>query len=382
MKSYPHMRFERHWHIESEVQYQLGQCSAMISSICEIPLRPEVYGTLNTVSLIKGAQATTAIEGNTLTEHEIERVHQGETLAPSKEYQEIEVRNILAAMNGILSETLQGADALVAPRLIKNFHILVGKDLGEHFDAIPGHFRTDERFVGPYKCPGPRDVEELVVRLCEWLKGEFGYSAGNQKFRDAVVEAIVCHVYLEWIHPFGDGNGRTGRLLEFYILLRAGLPDIASHVLSSFYNETRPEYYRQLDHAHNEQDLTSFLSYAIQGLRDGLQAILAQVQGSQFETAWKSYIYEQFAERRYRKVVFKRRRTLALDLPRNSVLTLSQIPLVTPEIAKNYGGLAERTVRRDLDSLIEMGLVRRVEGGYLANTDTLRKHMAKRAVGD
>jgi len=41
------------------------------------------------------------------------------------------------------------------------------------------------------------------------------------------------------IHPFGDSNGRTARLIEFYILLRAGLPDMVSHILSNHYNDTR-----------------------------------------------------------------------------------------------------------------------------------------------
>jgi Fic family protein len=75
---------------------------------------------------------------------------------------------------------------------------------------------------------------------------------------------------MEFIHPFGDGNGRTGRLIEFYILLRSGAPIITSHILSNFYNETRPEYYRQFENARKKKDLTEFLQYAVLGYRDGL----------------------------------------------------------------------------------------------------------------
>ncbi|NOY75701.1 MAG: hypothetical protein GXP32_07900 [Kiritimatiellaeota bacterium] len=32
----------------------------------------------------------------------------------------------------------------------------------------------------------------------------------------------LAHVYIAWIHPFGDGNGKTARLMEFYLLLRSG----------------------------------------------------------------------------------------------------------------------------------------------------------------
>jgi len=134
MDKYPHIQFKKHWQIRSSCAYQLGECSALIQALSNIPLKPGYRKRLLLVSLIKGAQATTAIEGNTLTETEIEQLQEGWKLPASREYQ-----------------------------------------------------------------------------------------------------AIVTHVYLKWIHPFGDGNGRTGRLLEFYILLRAGLPNIVSHVLSNFY---------------------------------------------------------------------------------------------------------------------------------------------------
>ena len=146
---------------------------------------------------------------------------------------------------------------------------MIGRDLGEHFEAIPGRFAERPRFVLTYRAPDHQDVVELVQRLCVWLADEFHFPDGTQSFSDAVVQAIVTHVYIEWIHPFSDGNGRTGRLVEFYLLLRAGNPDIASHILSNFYNETRGEYYRQLDRAGKTGDLSAFIAYAVQGLRDG-----------------------------------------------------------------------------------------------------------------
>src|SRR5690606_18248615 len=128
--------------------------------------------------------------------------------------------------------------------------------------------------VGTYRCPDASDVEGLVESLCGWLLKEFRFDRGNQTFADIVIQAIVSHVYLEWIHPFSDGNGRTGRLLEFYILLRGGNPDIASHILSNHYNETRSEYYRQLDNATKKRNLAEFIEYALQGFRDGLMETL------------------------------------------------------------------------------------------------------------
>ncbi len=354
----------------------------MVDAICQMPLQPEHRERLLHVSLVKGARATTAIEGNTLTVAEVEKVSEGESLAPSKKYQEREVRNILDAMNKILTAVaVDGQSNLISPELIKRLHEGVGKELGEHFDAIPGRFRADERVVGPYKCPRGEDVEELVKRLCDWLPKEFDFTTNEQTFAQAVVQAIVTHVYLEWIHPFGDGNGRTGRLLEFYILLRGGNPDIASHILSNHYNETRPEYYRQLDQASKTRDLSAFLKYAIQGYYDGLKAVLRALSENSIETAWRYLVHARFAERPYhKKTVFKRRRRLALALPPDRALTPDEMMMLTPELAREYAPLSLRTLLRDLAELREMEIVIEQDGKILANLGLLVPHMARRRV--
>lgn len=380
MNSYAHILFRRHWTVSEKARYELGQADAIIQGICGTPIRPEYHAKLLQVSLVKGARATTAIEGNTLSEDEVELVAQGESLAPSKEYQEIEVRNVLDAMNELLLEvTGAGQGQLVTPELTRRFHGLIGKDLGEHFDAIPGRFREDARIVGSYRCPRHEDVPELMSRLCKWLQQEFQFSTGEQIFADAVIQAIVTHVYVEWIHPFGDGNGRTGRLLEFYILLRAGNPDIASHILSNFYNETRPEYYRQIDKANSTRDLSAFIDYAVEGLRDGLLATLRTIQASQFDTTWRSFVYDKFAERPYtKKTVFKRRRELMLAFPLGRALRAKEAAIVTADLARVYAKLSERTILRDLEMLTEMELLLREGEQYTANMGSLRLLMARR----
>jgi Fic family protein len=383
-RTYPHLLFRRHWEVSPKAQYELGQCHAIVQAICETPIRPEYHARLLRVSLIKGAQATTAIEGNTLSEEEIGRIVDGESLAPSKEYQEIEVRNILEAMNELLREVADDSRAeLITPTLIRRFHQLIGKDLGDHLDAVPGQFRTDARRVGNYRCPDHEDVAELVGLLSDWLKEQFRYGKGAQTYAEAVIQAIVTHVYIEWIHPFGDGNGRTGRLLEFYVLLRAGVPDVASHILSNFYNQTRPEYYRQIERATQARDLSEFISYAVEGLRDGLLATLRTIQESQFETAWRGFVHDKFAERTYTKrTVFKRRRELMLAVPLGSAVTLEDLAILTPTLARTYAKYTERTLRRDVDILIEMDLLREAKDGYVANSRILRLQMARRLQHD
>jgi len=376
---YPHIRFARHWTVTPKATYELGQCDAIVQAISGTPILPEYQALLLNLSLTKGAQATTAIEGNTLTDDEVQQVAAGESLPPSKEYQEKEVKNILDAFNAILALAVgEGIDHRITPELLLSYHRMIGKELGDHFDAIPGQFRTDARTVGPYRCPDHEDVPQLVDLLSEWLPREFHFGS-SQTFAEAVIQAVVTHVYVEWIHPFADGNGRTGRLVEFYILLRAGNPDIASHILSNFYNDTRPEYYRQLQNAYAKQDLTDFVEYAVQGFRDGLLSTLSTIQASQFELTWIKLIYDRFAEKRVvKRTVFNRRRHLALAFPRNRTLKLEEVDLISPEVARAYANLSERTVRRDLEELEKMGIVLATEGGFAANVGLLKRDVPQR----
>jgi Fic family protein len=381
-REYPHLMFRRHWDLSAKSLHLLGQCEAYVKAINNTPILPHHYGQLMNVALMKGAQATTAIEGNTLSDEEVQKIMDKQKLPPSKEYQAIEVGNILTAFNELLTEIVNtNVDHFISIELLLRFHKLVGQNLGEHFSAIPGQLRNSDVVVGRYRCPDYRDVPVLLEQLCQWLRIEFKYGQTEQSFSEVVIQAIVTHVYIEWIHPFGDGNGRTGRLVEFYILLRGGNPDISSHILSNYYNLTRTAYYRQIEKATESKNLTEFIEYALLGFRDGLVQTLDIIQKSQFQNTWQKLIYDKFDAIRQgsREDVFRRQRTLALEIPFDKEFTISQVSSLSVPLAKQYAAtVTEKTIQRDVEKLIELELVRKSANGYIANTDILRSMIAKR----
>ena len=381
MDTHKHISFRKKWDIDVDCAYMLGECEAYIRALRDMPLKPQYRDKLLSVSLIKGARATTAIEGNTLSEAEIQKIEEGWSPPPSKEYLKIEVKNILDSFNTLLKEiVIDGNSNTISPELICSFHKMIAKDLGQYMDAIPGRFRDDNRVVGQYRTPDYKYVPQLMNDMCNWLQKEFHYTDG-QIFYISVIEAIVAHVYVEWIHPFGDGNGRTGRLLEFYILLRAGLPSIVSHILSNFYNETRPEYYRQLNNASKEHNLTSFIKYAVKGFRDGLKENLEVIQNNQFEIFWHNHIYESFAHLKYTKrEAFKRKRELMLQFPIGRDVSIDEIQLLTPSIAQKYATVKKPTILRDLKELQKLNLLLKTGRKYTANTRSLRALMPSRKI--
>ncbi|WP_424947267.1 Fic family protein [Candidatus Spongiihabitans sp.] len=358
--SFEHLMFKRHWDLSEETIYKLGRCKALVDCIADVPLSPEVKRELKLVSLRKGIQATTAIEGNTLSEEDIEKIMAGEHLSESKAYQEQEVKNITDAMNEIVGQ-IHNLPEIITPEFLQDYHRLVGKGLSAPFGAVPGQFAQSQRVVGSYRCPPPGrkpdQVEGLVKRMCDWLQKEFKFVSGKQSFMDGIVQAIVTHVYIELIHPFDDGNGRTGRLIEFYLLLRAGVPDICAHILSNHYNTTRPEYYNHLKKCQEERNLTSFIDYAVTGFFDGIKEVWDEVAIELLEKAWRGHVYDKFAKIKWSKPSFKRRRRLLLEMSLFESYNIEDIPYISPKISREYARVSLTTLHRDIKSLIDAKLL-------------------------
>ena len=159
--SYPHIDFPETINYSKRTAINLGQCETAIKVMAKLPIQPQYRDKLLRISLIKGAQATTAIEGNTLSEDEIKEIIEGKSLPASKEYQEIEVKNVLEAYNGYLHEVLVSKTwHLITPQLLRDFHSKIGKNLGEHFEALPGQFRKNNVFISTYRPPDYNYVED------------------------------------------------------------------------------------------------------------------------------------------------------------------------------------------------------------------------------
>ena len=364
--------FRRQWGISPRTRYQLGECDALVAAIRSTPILPEEQQRLLDTALARGARATTAIRGNPLQPDEVSEVL-GSARPPSGEHPlAAEVRNAAATAYRLLNEAATGDPAAVDAAFLRKVHRGIGDGLGEHFEATPGHFRSGQAATGQ---PAPRagEVPELVDGLFAWLDREFPETRAEGDFGSAVVRAVVTHVYLLWIHPFDDGNGRAARMLESWILMSAGAPAIASQILTCFYHETHAEYLRHLELAARDRSPTPFIAYATAGLRDGLSEALGEVQRAHFRSAWRGFVFDTFDGQPHRKrTVFLRRRDLMLAFPLEGTCEIDQVAALDTSIAHRYGELSERTLRRDLAFLVRIGLLTEREDGFSANTGALR----------
>ena len=347
----------------------LGDACSKCEYIAGIPLLPETAERLHRIYLERGARATTAIEGNTLSEEEVAKLARGELdLPPSREYLGIEVRNILDACNDMLADLSNGIALKLDADRVKALNDQVLRDLKMDDDAVAGEIRSREVGVARYKGAPAKDCEYLLARLCQWLN-EMNFELGHSRLATPIVKAIVSHLYLAWVHPFSDGNGRTARLVECQILLSSGVPSPAAHLLSNHYNDTRSEYYRQLDRSSRvPSGPVEFLTYALQGLVDGLSAQVERVKGQIWRDIWTNYVHAQFAGRD--GVADARRRHLALDLSEyDSPVLRRDIRTLTPRLAEAYLNRTSKTITRDINSLKDLGLIRQTGEGITTNKE-------------
>ena len=189
------------------------------------------------------------------------------------------------------------------------------------------------------------------------------------QFALTLAKAVYAHLYIAWIHPFGDGNGRTARLLEFLILARCGtVPIPAAHLLSDHYNLTRDRYYDELTLSSKPgQSSLGFLAYAIEGFIDGIRATIGMVRAQQLAVAWVNYVHERFASQPNTNAS-ARQRSLVLAMPMGAPVKRDDLEGLTPKLAKLYAATGPRVLSRDLNALKKLGLMRQGQARPLLRT--------------
>lgn len=355
----------------NEFDYKLWMLLGEVQSKCEhiagVPLKPEAAEELHRVYLFKGASATTAIEGNTLSEEEARAyVEKRLELPPSKKYLGKEIENIVDAFNFIVQQVKEGMAGRIKIEDINRFNQLTLKELDLPEGVIPGKIRKYAVQVGNYRGAPAEDCQYLLQKTCDWLNQK-GFSLGEgHEIASGILKAIVAPLYIAWIHPYGDGNGRTARLLELQILLDAGVPSPAAHLPSNHYNLTRTDYYRQLAQSSRTADIIPFIRYALQGFLDGLVSQLATIRGQALDVAWENYVYDFFKGKS--GAARERRSQLVLDLSKQfKPVPLPELRYISPRVAELYSRKSQKVIYNDVKELISEGLIVQGDKGIEAN---------------
>ena len=227
------------------------------------PLPSAVVTELKQLFDVRFTYNSNAIEGNTLTQSETQLVlERGITVGGKTLREHLEVVGHRDAIDYV--ESLAQKDIRIGEWEIRQIHSLLFSVIDR---AEAGRYRQlDVKAAGTeYAYPPHYLLPELMVGFVEWLNSD---TAQQLHPIDYAAEA---HCRFVGIHPFRDGNGRTGRLLMNLLLLRLGYPVVVIR------NEQRADYIESLVQAQQQDNLVAFQRLMLEAVQESLVEVLRVV---------------------------------------------------------------------------------------------------------
>jgi Fic family protein len=270
------MAYEPHFTISPRLLSLVEAVAALRERIQQATVEVAWIPALQKDTRARNVHASTAIEGNPLTLEEVRALEEGQVLAAPRARPQREVLNYFAGLRYVEkradTEHIRHEDVF-------ELHSILAEGVMDQGEA--GRYRTMAVRVGQYVPPGPQEVSGLMFELLEW------WNTAAALLSPVLSSAIVHHRF-ESIHPFADGNGRTGRTLALWELYRRGFDTHHIFSVDEYYWEDRPRYYAALDAVRRQgDDLTGWLEYCAEGLQVTLERVWLRIQTVSLDTPEK-----------------------------------------------------------------------------------------------
>ena len=301
----------------------------LVSEITEVITKLEILSfnidlKLRKASKIKTITGTLQIEGNTLTEEKVTAILEGKRVLGS--LKEItEVKGAIALYENIDKFDYQNLDDLLKA------HKILMQDLLKE----AGSFRNSNVGVGNLNeivhiAPPAKQIPKLMQNLFDWLKVDI----------HPLIKSSVFHYEFEFIHPFVDGNGRTGRFWQTLILYNwkkvfLNIP------IESIVRDTQEKYYKAIEKSSEIADSYPFIEYMLESILTICKETLQNVPINDLKNDPKKRVNKIFEL-----------------IKKNKFITIK-------ELSHNLN-VSEKTIKRDLDKLKKENILKRIgkKGGY------------------
>ena len=261
------MAYEPHFTISPRLLSLVESVAALRERIQSATVELSWVPALQKDTRTRNVHASTAIEGNPLTLEQVRALEEGRELVASDQRSQREVLNYFAGLRYIEKNANKKR---IRHNEVFELHRLLADEVMDQGQA--GRYRTVVVRVGDYVPPRPSDVSGLMFELLEWWGNESSHLS-------PVLSSAILHYRFEAIHPFADGNGRTGRALALWELYRRGFDTHHIFSVDEYYWEDRPRYYAALTAVRREgEDLSGWLEYCAEGLRQTLERVWLRVQ--------------------------------------------------------------------------------------------------------
>src|SRR3990167_1178935 len=342
--------------ITNSILKNVGVIDASREVIINAPLIPAWEAKFKKEAIERTVHHGTHLEGNRLTDEEVKDVLDGkEILARDRDIQEIiNYRNVLKFIDEIALQmasaknyflTLEG---LLEMHRITTDRILPPESCGK-FRLSQVVIRNAQTGQISYMPPPAAEVPFLVEDLINWINDE------ETKQMHPVIKAGIIHYEISRIHPFLDGNGRTGRATATLIMFLDNYDIRKFFSLEEYFDENPMDYYLTLQAVSNqlvldthERDITPWLEYFVEGVAVEMNRIKERVQRISVDAKIKDKLGEQ--------LMLNERQMMIMEyLHRHKGMSNKDFRKVFPDFSDD-------TVLRELKFLRKKGLVKKAGG--------------------
>ncbi len=202
--------------------------------------------------LFSEIEGTLSIENVPTTQKKIRDIYKSEKITDDNDRI---VRNMLKAVEFIINEKPE----FNKENLFKLYSILSYDSLPQEKRIKPGmYYRDDEVYIDVFSGASPKIIDECMDSLFA-----FANNRENVEKYDVLLP-FICHYYILYVHPYFDYNGRTARMVSFWLNYINKIV-LAPYFMSEAINENKKEYYNALTNTRlTNNDLTYFLGYILE----------------------------------------------------------------------------------------------------------------------
>lgn len=220
---------------------------------------PDVSFFLSTY-IQKEAALSSNIEGTKATMHDAIRA----AVSPSDSIPD-DVENIFSYIEAVKYGFGQVKDSPMTLRVIRELHRRLMANTREGKGKTPGEFRKTQNWIGgtrpdsaDFVPPPPRELNKALADIERFLNLPQPYSP--------LIKVALLHAQFETIHPFLDGNGRTGRLLIALQLHHDRMLEYPVLYLSEYFKRHRDVYFDRLAGYHNRGEVERWVMFFLEGV--------------------------------------------------------------------------------------------------------------------
>lgn len=275
----------------------------------------------------------------------------------------------------LLKEAIKLKDEPLSIELILDLHRIATHNAIEN-KAIAGEFRADnEIFIADndgnliYQPPSYERLNNLMTAYCEFANAD--HSGEQGQFIHPVIKAIILHFLIGYIHPFGDGNGRTARALFYWYMLKSGYWLFEYISISRLLKEAPKQYAMAYLHTETDElDMTYFLYYQAHIIKQAINDLESYISDKQKRFSAFMGEIAKFTATASVKINDRQIQILQKAVKESGYIFTAR------EICNEYG-VSENTARSDLKTLFDLNLLGQFKAGnsisYIAPSDLVER---------